>query len=329
MLCAIAKLSATNPKRTIVGTCLVSTLLLVTGIVTNFRLDVDEQRLFSPAGSYSVRNSNWLRSGEVTFQRDMRMVLMVFHDEGRSVIGQRQVRQVFQALDMVRNLPSYDDVCHGQCIIHGVTQYWDNSRELFESNVASNDDVIAQVSSPVFPSGVPVVKDAIMGHVVVGNDNTTLSSAQSFLVTVMVPSSVEGVDFEKEAVGALMELRSATGSNVPLTMEIQGKSSMGQEFVRAIIKDLPLIPFVFLTMSLFVGIAYARRSRVDSRALLGIGAVFAVLISVASGYGLLFMLGVPFTSITQILPFILLYVPWPYSDVSVDSHLSFAKVVLV
>ena len=47
------------------------------------------------------------------------------------------------------------------------------------------------------------------------------------------------------------------------------------------------------------------RNPVESRCALGLGAVVAVLLSIVSAYGLMFIVGVPFTSMTQLLPFIL------------------------
>jgi predicted RND superfamily exporter protein len=56
---------------------------------------------------------------------------------------------------------------------------------------------------------------------------------------------------------------------------------------------------------MFTCLAFFKWHKVHSRTLLGLSAVVAVLISIASGYGILFIIGIPFTPITQLLPFII------------------------
>lgn len=58
-------------------------------------------------------------------------------------------------------------------------------------------------------------------------------------------------------------------------------------------------------MSIFCCIVFFKRDKVRSRTLLGFNAVVAVFLSIVSGFGLLFICGVPFTSMTQILPFVI------------------------
>ena len=77
-------------------------------------------------------------------------------------------------------------------------------------------------------------------------------------------------------------------------------------FTRAIVDDIYLIPVVFVIMSAFTACAFARRHKVYSRSLLGIGAVITCLLSITTGYGLLFTCGVPLTTATQMLPFVIL-----------------------
>ena len=69
--------------------------------------------------------------------------------------------------------------------------------------------------------------------------------------------------------------------------------------------DLPLIPLVFVLMSLLCIFLFAKRDKVLSRSWLGFGAVVTVLLSIVASFGFLFLLGVPFTSLTPLLPFIL------------------------
>lgn len=67
--------------------------------------------------------------------------------------------------------------------------------------------------------------------------------------------------------------------------------------------DLPLLPLVFILMSVLCIVLFARRDKVLSRSWLGFGAVVTVLLAIIASFGLLFVIGVPFTSLTPLLPF--------------------------
>jgi uncharacterized BrkB/YihY/UPF0761 family membrane protein len=62
-------------------------------------------------------------------------------------------------------------------------------------------------------------------------------------------------------------------------------------FERAIVNDIPLVPIVFVVMSIFTCAIFWKKDKVRSRSLMGFGAVLAVLLSILSGYGLLFLCG--------------------------------------
>jgi predicted RND superfamily exporter protein len=57
-------------------------------------------------------------------------------------------------------------------------------------------------------------------------------------------------------------------------------------------------------MGIFTSAIFFKRDKVRSRSLLGFTAVISVLLSIMAGYGLMFVCAVPFTSMTQILPFV-------------------------
>jgi Niemann-Pick C1 protein len=58
-------------------------------------------------------------------------------------------------------------------------------------------------------------------------------------------------------------------------------------------------------MTIFTSLVFFKRHKVHSRSLLGVGAVTSVLLSMVSSYGFMFLCGVPFTSVTQLLPFVM------------------------
>jgi uncharacterized BrkB/YihY/UPF0761 family membrane protein len=62
-------------------------------------------------------------------------------------------------------------------------------------------------------------------------------------------------------------------------------------FTRAIVDDIPLVFIVFVVMGIFTSLVFWKKDKVQSRSLLGFGAVVTVLLSIMSGYGLQFVIG--------------------------------------
>jgi len=241
---------------------------------------------------------------------------MVFHQDGsKDILTQPQVERIFEAVDTVRNLPDYDAVCarspDGVCDLHGVTKFWNSTASIFASQVTSDEDAVAAMSALTFPDdSTPVVLTDIMGNAVRDPNSMLLTEAQSYVVTIELPEDDEDKDetitedFEKKALDAILALDEKWQANTAFRVEVIADRSFEDEFERAIVADIPLIPIVFVLMGVFTSFIFFKRDKVHSRSLLGFTAVLSVLLSIVAGYGLMFVCFVPFTSMTQILPFV-------------------------
>jgi Patched family len=107
----------------------------------------------------------------------------------------------------------------------------------------------------------------------------------------------------------------------PYRLEFYMFTTVPSELTRAITQDLPLIPLVFAIMSAFTCIVFLRTDIVQSRGLLGLGSVVTILLSITSGFGLAFIIGLPFTSMTSILPFVVFGIGLDDTFVIVGAHL--------
>ena len=140
-----------------------------------------------------------------------------------------------------------------------------------------------------------------MGKPCVVRCETALSSQPAYVQS----HNGESEAFEAELIEALLKLRQEWQKNKdPFRLEFYTIRSVPDETMRAVISDLPLVPCVFLIMSIFTCAVFWRNDRVQSRALVGLGSVITILFSLMSGFGIAFICGFPFTSMTQILPFV-------------------------
>eukprot|EP00545_Synedropsis_sp_CCMP1620_P000302 CAMPEP_0119016022 /NCGR_PEP_ID=MMETSP1176-20130426/11775_1 /TAXON_ID=265551 /ORGANISM="Synedropsis recta cf, Strain CCMP1620" /LENGTH=917 /DNA_ID=CAMNT_0006969347 /DNA_START=47 /DNA_END=2800 /DNA_ORIENTATION=+ len=312
----ITHVSAVHPMSMIIGAVLFAIFILVLGLFTNFSVDVDEDVLWTPRGSNPVKHMNWI-DDESGFPSDTRNFVMVFHqDSATDILGQDQVSRIFSALDAVRTLPDYKKVCSsspgGDCPISGVSKFWNNTAGIFQSTVASDEEAIAAMSVLTYPDdGTPVSDNDIFGNAI--RDATgLLQSAQSYTLVIDFPEDDEDANespaenFESDALHAILDLDKQweAESGNAFRVEVIATRSFPDEFERAIINDIPLLPIVFVIMGLFTSAIFFKRDKVRSRSLLGFTAVISVLLSIMAGYGLMFVCAVPFTSMTQILPFV-------------------------
>ncbi|CAB9522284.1 Pick C1-like protein 1 [Seminavis robusta] len=314
-LTACAGVAARNPHRCIAWTTLLSLTLVVVGCLTNFTLVLDNTELWPPHSSFAYQQMLWFYDSDFNF--DYRNVDLVIHAEGANVLTQAGVSRVFEAMSVVQGMENYQEGCRwaelvgdsyhvGECHEHSVTDFWNRSNFVFEQETQSDEQARLTMSVPSYPSGETVDLSRIIGNAK-KDKNGTLTTGEAFLVEFDLPWSLETAEFELIAVNALLELKEkwkAEDSN-PFRLEVVAYRSYEDEFMRAIILDLPLLPAVFVVVCLFCCLVFWRYDKVHSRCLLGIGAVVCILLSIMASHGLMFLCGVPFTTSTSMLPFLM------------------------
>ena len=133
-----------------------------------------------------------------------------------------------------------------------------------------------------------------------------IQTARSLLMEAIVPSAADNSkQVALSILGQLQSLRNDwSNSDSPYRLEVYMlQHSLETESVRAVFYDLPLIPSVFVVMTLFTCIVFSttnKGKRFESRFMLGFGAVATILLSQATSFGLLWIIGVRFTSLTQV-----------------------------
>lgn len=297
--------AATHPKTTIVLIVLASVALFGIGLVTNFAFETNNEALWTPRNSDVEIHRDWIYY-ESGYPEEPRTFALFFHRQGIEMAPSiMDVRTVFDALDTLRSVPGYHSICGTEnCETNGLTRYWDNNASFFEERVQTHEDLLREMDN-TFSDGTPVVDDMIAGFPL-RDTNGTLFSMQSIFVRVQLPQGDDVAEFETDALTVMLELREEyrkdTGS---LTMEVMADRSFADEFERAVINDIPLVPAVFLVMTVFTCVVFFKCHRVQSRCLLGALAVVSVLLSMLAGFGLMFVVDGTFSSMTQILPFVL------------------------
>jgi len=317
--------SAKYPLRVALFFPIFSIFCIIAGFGTNFYVESQEHALWTPQTSHAYIQGTWARD-ESGFPEN-RLVSVLLHKNGENVLSLDGAKLLFQINSAITGVPGYDEVCDispkwykrsydggntTTCILRSITSFYNNNYETFQENATTFDDFIETVSGSEYPSGEPVDRSAIYGLSEVNNVTGLLDSAQALRIVLVLPQDGETLDdslayaLEKPMGVVLGEFRDNVNSgNTGWVMEIITTRGFEEEFVRGIIADLPLIPAAFVIMSLFCCFVFSKRNRVESRSLLGVGAVVSVLLAVITSYGIMFIGGVPFTSLTQILPFVI------------------------
>jgi len=321
--------AATHPKLYIAGTIVLSIALMVIGIATNFTSETDDD-IWTPRGSRPVEHGDWI-DDKSNFPIDQRAAVLIVHRDGKSIFGDdgnnnlalQSAGLMFDVLEEFRGTPRYDELCQYTDYIHptdgsktcevvGASTFWNDTFTIFEEQATSDEVVLETMSADSFPYGGSVDHDQLIGFNKFEND--LLVDGLSYVTVVLLPPDKEDVDgskaftkdFEEDAIDRMKDLQKAwkdDGSDFKVEFIVD--RSFEDEFGRAVTNDLPLLPVVFVLMSILCIIIFSRRDKVLSRGWLGFGAVCTVLLAITASFGLLFVIGVPFTSLTPLLPFIM------------------------
>lgn len=235
----ISNKSALNPRRTMSVVALLSIALAVIGLFTNFNVDIDEDKLWTPASSRVLKHSDWINDGS-GYPDVPRFLVLFFHSDTNNVLGQEQVGHIFSAVDVVRGLSNYDSTCalsdtpdrYGvqTCSISGVTTFWNDTADQFASSVSTDAEAIEQMSARTYPDGTPVSQGDIFG-LAQRDDSDILTSVQSYTVAFDLPDDEKSEELEEKAIDALIDLadRWDADSTISLRLEVNAERSFGDE----------------------------------------------------------------------------------------------------
>ncbi|CAB9506138.1 Pick C1-like protein 1 [Seminavis robusta] len=325
----VAVAAARRPVPVILFVTVLSITLAAVGFFTNFELILDLERVFAPTNSRPGQHYEWIQSPE-GFPDQTRKVILLYHNDGGTILTTGAMDRVFEGVTTIRTTPGYPELCQRgvyvdfngnvDCRIMSATGYWTNhSTQVYRNESLDDAGLRERLSGYEFASGAPVYHDAILGNWERG-EGGILTSAQSYLVTIDIPDiDTDGVtnQFEKDMLERLQDLREkyiaedqASGVSVS-TMDVMTLYAYELEYQRAIFGDLYLVAVVAMFMCGFVMITFARFGFGDdggqkSRALLGLSSVYTIGCSMLTGNGLMFLIGVPFTTVTQILPYVVI-----------------------
>ena len=325
---ALSMCAARNPKRCIVSVIVLSFALLSIGFFTNFHVNVEETEIYAPFDSIPQRHFQW-RNEESGFSQTTRVTVLVLHNHGENVMHKAAMRRVFEALETVRNTTGYDEVCQDgaywdsetqeyTCRVVSATRAWYHDVALFDDQVSSDQDLANVLSLPEYPGGAPFDHEYVMGNLVredtlledgTNVNNGTITHVPAFLVYILVSDKGEQTkELEASILQNLFDLKTEwkeeAGDEDFLELDFFCERSLSDEFKRAIEEDMYLVPVIFFMMSFFTCLVFFKSDRVQSRCLVGVGSVTTIGMSLFSGFGIMFIFGVPFTSMTQLLPFL-------------------------
>jgi len=311
--------AARHPKRCLALVSLVSIALVTTGLLTNFELSVDDENIFAPWDCLPRVHAQFMDDNFPPSQ-NRRPVILIVHADGENVMHYEAMRRLFEATDAVRELDDFDSICSGsfrqdpnakpeECVTFGPGVFWNHDMETFVEDTQGSDlEFIKTVSQNTVGGIDQFVGNLVREQTSYSGNGTAITFAQSLTAMIELPAweNGEAEEFEIKAIEAGLQLKEAwEREDQPYRLEVYTVRSIPDELTRAVSEDIPLIPAAFGIMTIFSCLVFVRRNAVQSRALLGVGSVITILCSIMSGFGLVFIFGVPFTSMTQILPFVI------------------------
>jgi hypothetical protein len=242
---------------------MLSLVMALTGLFTGFNINVEEDKLWTPRGCRAEVDQAWLNE-DSGFEEEPRFMILMFHFDGKNVLGQDQVKRMFEVVDGIRAVDGYDEMCAmseyvddngvNNCRLDGVVNFWNASSAIFEKQVSSDEDAIEQMSALQFPDLFPVAEQVFFGFAE-RDENGLLTSVVSYSIFFHFPHVDSAEDVEKKALDFLLDIQDVWRDDPDTTIYVEGAAerSFADEFTRAILVDLPLGKFSMKNSFAWIG----------------------------------------------------------------------------
>ncbi|CAM9459542.1 unnamed protein product, partial [Scytosiphon promiscuus] len=277
----------------------------------NFVIEYDGEKLWVPADSTS-KNQEKIIAEYYNDNSEFASILMESESETGSVLTKAGM-DVLWELDTITMAVESDGITYEDLPFRGITRFWNNNITDYEASVTSDEDVVGAVNVETFPDGQTVNPLALFGDIVY-DDNGDISGARAMIQAYGLASDTDDdADINDDVYDwcgefqDTMEERQDDFADVVDVFYITSRST-DDALAEAVAGELFLFVLTYVIMVAFVMVALGRccTGPVKRRSWLGAGGVVIVAGAGLAAYGLNSAFGVPFTSLAQILPFILI-----------------------
>ena len=175
---------------------------------------------------------------------------------------------------------------------------------VYETLLSSKSNTTATKVTSDSATFTPDAYETILGK---AGENFKLKTLESYFMAVTVPRS-NGLEklataFEMEGTAAIVALTEKWSKDSNYSASAMSSSLGKEESLKSLAKDAPLMLCAFLIMTVFCIFSLSRKHKVRGHGLLGIGAVFSIILSIGAGYGFLFIIGVPLSPLSYLFPY--------------------------
>ena len=308
----LAKACAGSPWRCILLTIL-GCLLCAVGVL-RFTAVSEARELWVDQGSKAMKDLEWTEQYFASRGR-MNRVLVTSKDGG-NILRLETMAEIFRLADDVKALSDVDgtsfaDLClrvTSGCLNPGVRRYFGTGTTAdFNQTVTTQADILVAVNKANFPDGAPAFADDSLGGIE-RDGNGSITSATAARVDFILSADSEDAmtKWEQALVEHFTKDQLSNQGYEHVDAFVQAQRSQDDELNRTVRADIPLFAVAFVLMATFCSVFLGKTaSWTQSRRLLGAVEFYLVLFGCIAGYGTSMLIGIPFTVLQQILPFIL------------------------
>ncbi|CBJ26527.1 conserved unknown protein [Ectocarpus siliculosus] len=301
---------ATHPKRTLLIS-LVFVIACCFGFA-NFRVEADGEDLWVPADSLT-NDQRDIILGDFDGGGEFASFLVESPSETGSVLTKESVDAVWELDAIVMAVKvdgnTYADVCLKELDgvtceqpFRGITRFWGDFAT-YEASVSNDADVLAAVNATTFPDGSAVNQQALFGNGITYDDDGNISGATAIIQAYALDSDSDEDAGINEIVydwnEAFQDAMDAVSEDFDVFGVFYLTSRSTDDAISESVSDVLMIAFVSVT------IGRCCRGHVKQRSWLAIGGIVFVIAAGVAAYGVNSGFGVPFTTLSQMLPFIL------------------------
>jgi len=306
----ISLFAAKRPIQTILTVLTLTIGIFFTGLNTNFRIEDDPFIPFTPAGSRSSIHWTWIdewnqnrtkeQPGITTFNMQFGI-----HASKNNILNMEGLDRANQVIDVIKSSYYWDQIGFDdvKCVFGGLTQ---------TNGILWNDTTAPQTNEEL----LQILNDetwelADMATIIGGierDETGQIITGTSLAYTVMFqyPDGNQPIMDKLEAdIADLLETEIIGIWFTPYQLNYITDNTLVNGLNENIHADGPKVIFVFVIMTCFTAAVFFRCDRVESRSSLGLCGVLTITCSMATGFGLMFCIGVPFAPMTLIVPFLM------------------------